>query len=207
MSDQAKTEGNELFKKKDYKGAIEKYTLSITLDPNNYLSYSNRSACLYFLEQYEESLNDAKKCVEINPQFAKGYLRCANNYSKMNDHEKASQSYSKYLEFEYDEDILIKLENSLSKCQHNEIDTKEEEINELIVQLEENYKSSKYNEIKDYYDKNDIEAMEIMDYDKAKILVIIAKALKMLKDERYWTILKRSIQIYPLKEAFQLTQF
>jgi tetratricopeptide (TPR) repeat protein len=41
------------------------------------------------LGDYEESLKDAKRCIELDPNFFKGYYRSAFNYFLMDDFESA----------------------------------------------------------------------------------------------------------------------
>lgn len=48
---QLKDEGNELFKKQDYVGAIIKYTEAIGLDDKNAVLYANRAACNHALNR------------------------------------------------------------------------------------------------------------------------------------------------------------
>jgi stress-induced-phosphoprotein 1 len=45
------------------------------LNPNDHVYFSNRSGAYASLNQYEEALSDANKCVEIKPDWAKGYGR------------------------------------------------------------------------------------------------------------------------------------
>ncbi|DAZ92711.1 TPA: hypothetical protein N0F65_012836, partial [Lagenidium giganteum] len=70
--------GNEEFNVKSFDKAIEHYSEAIRLDPEKHVYYSNRSAAYGALGQWEKAEEDAKKCVEKNPGFAKGYHRLAN---------------------------------------------------------------------------------------------------------------------------------
>ena len=49
---QLKNEGNELFEKKQYAKAYEKYTAAIDEDENNAVLYSNRAACSLATKKY-----------------------------------------------------------------------------------------------------------------------------------------------------------
>ena len=56
MSQQAteyKNQGNEAFKVKDYKKAIELFTKAIECNPNDHVFYSNRSSAYLNNQQYE----------------------------------------------------------------------------------------------------------------------------------------------------------
>jgi hypothetical protein len=54
---------------------VEHYTAAIAATPGDHTIYGNRSASYHNLKQYNEALADGAKCVEINPAWAKGYLR------------------------------------------------------------------------------------------------------------------------------------
>lgn len=66
-----KNKGNEAFQKGNFLEAINHFSKAIELDPNNHILYSNRSASYASLGKYEDALNDANKCVQIKPEWAK----------------------------------------------------------------------------------------------------------------------------------------
>lgn len=73
-----KAKGNAAFVAKNYSEAIAEYTKAIEVAaPADavHVLYSNRSACHAGLKQYAQALEDANKCIEVNPSFAKGYSR------------------------------------------------------------------------------------------------------------------------------------
>lgn len=73
-----KDEGNAKFKVGEYRAAVEAYTRSLELDSSQHLCYSNRSAAYLKLgASAEEALRDAERCVELAPQWPKGYSRLA----------------------------------------------------------------------------------------------------------------------------------
>jgi len=67
-----KAEGNKAHAKKDLAAAIQLYSEAIELDPSNHVYYSNRSACLAEVGRFAEAKADGKRCVSIDPTFAKG---------------------------------------------------------------------------------------------------------------------------------------
>lgn len=72
-----KAEGNNFFKKGDYKTAIGYYTEAIEIDPSMHTYYSNRSACYHGLGDFENAAADGKSCIKVNKAFVKGYYRAA----------------------------------------------------------------------------------------------------------------------------------
>ena len=74
---QARAEGNELFKAGNYPAAIEKYTDAMKRDPTSALPYSNRAGCYQKLMEWQLALKDADTCVSMDPKFVKGWSRKA----------------------------------------------------------------------------------------------------------------------------------
>ena len=92
----AKGRGNKFFKEKNWDAAITEYSTAIELDPNGGIShtfYSNRSACYAGKEDYQNALEDGKKCVELKADFAKGYSRVGLAYFKLGQLEDAKKAY------------------------------------------------------------------------------------------------------------------
>jgi stress-induced-phosphoprotein 1 len=70
-----KDQANELFQNGDTEGAIKLFSQAIDVDPDNHVFYSNRSAAYMKVDSVSKALRDAEKCVELAPQWAKGYNR------------------------------------------------------------------------------------------------------------------------------------
>jgi len=90
---EAKKEGNGFYKQKKWNEAIEAYSRAIELDDTEVSFFSNRSACYVGLKDYENSLKDAEKCIEIKPGFAKGYSRKGFALLNLNKFEEAVDAY------------------------------------------------------------------------------------------------------------------
>ena len=102
--------GNEQFKLKNFKKAIELYTTAIDQDDKDELAsiYANRSACYFNLTMYAEAFRDAKKVIDIEPYWYKGYQRLAVSLHAMSWYEAAIFNYLKALEFEPENELLKK---------------------------------------------------------------------------------------------------
>lgn len=59
----------------DFQLAVQLYTDALTLDPTNYILYSNRSAARLKQGQFSLALQDANKAKELCPQWGKAYFR------------------------------------------------------------------------------------------------------------------------------------
>jgi stress-induced-phosphoprotein 1 len=70
-----KAKGNQYLQSGDYDQAIEAYTQAIQLDSKDHVFYSNRSAAYLSKGDALSALSDAEKCIEISPQWPKGYSR------------------------------------------------------------------------------------------------------------------------------------
>jgi len=84
LAQQHKNEGNQFFAKKKYDKAIEHYSKAIEYDPTCAVYYSNRSACYQNLNDFHSMISDAKKCIELDPTFLKGYFRLAKGLMELN---------------------------------------------------------------------------------------------------------------------------
>ena len=76
-ADLAKGKGNTAFADKDYERAVECFTEAIALEPKNHVFLSNRSAAYLKMGAYNEAAADAQACIDMKPNWAKGYSRLA----------------------------------------------------------------------------------------------------------------------------------
>lgn len=100
MADEAKAKGNAAFSSGDFSAAIRHFSDAILLAPTNHVLYSNRSAAYASLQQYSEALDDAKKTVELKPDWSKGYSRLGAAYQGLGQLDDAVSSYKKGLEID-----------------------------------------------------------------------------------------------------------
>jgi len=76
--DQLKAKGNDAFKAKNYKEAIDFYSKAIELDPTSEASaalYSNRAASWSALNEHAKALADGESCARVKPAWLKGHFR------------------------------------------------------------------------------------------------------------------------------------
>mmetsp|Transcript_10318 Transcript_10318/g.19548 ORF Transcript_10318/g.19548 Transcript_10318/m.19548 type:complete len:257 (-) Transcript_10318:190-960(-) len=97
---QCKERGNSFFQRCQYDQAIEWYTKAIEADPTVHAVYTNRAAALFNTDKVEDALSDAKKAVEINAQWTKGYYRIGACYLKLGKSREAVKAFTAGLETE-----------------------------------------------------------------------------------------------------------
>lgn len=91
-ADEYKQKGNELFQQNDFEGALVSYSKAIEIYPSA-VYYSNRAGALSKLQRHEEAAEDAKKALELDPNFTKAQTRLdhALNQMKPNDMMQKAQ--------------------------------------------------------------------------------------------------------------------
>lgn len=92
-AEEHKRKGNEAFKEQKWDEAIKHYNKAIALDPDQAAFYSNRAACWSSKGNHESALADAKKCIERDPSFVKGYSRKGKALFDLNRLDEAEAAY------------------------------------------------------------------------------------------------------------------
>merc|ERR1712039_59593 len=70
-----RADGNNAFKANDFLQAAVYYTEATGLCPDLHLAWANRALCMLQTGQLERALDDATKCTELAPDYAKGWFR------------------------------------------------------------------------------------------------------------------------------------
>ena len=65
--------GTKAFTAKEFDKAIEHFTNAINENPHDHTLFSNRSACYYNKNDFENALKDGDKCIEVKPDWGKGF--------------------------------------------------------------------------------------------------------------------------------------
>lgn len=111
---QYKEEGNAALSAKKYDEAIAAYTEAISLDPKEHTYYSNRSAAYLSKGDAEHAYEDGCKCIELNPNWSKGYSRKGAALHAMKDYAAAATVYEEGLS-KFPDDAALK--SSLAEVQ------------------------------------------------------------------------------------------
>eukprot|EP01041_Mallomonas_annulata_P005140 gene5140-10275_t len=77
LAEEYKNIGNSFYLKKQFKEALEQYSLAIQSQGDNHIYWSNRSACFLSAGDAHRALRDAEVCRRISPTWSKGCYRLA----------------------------------------------------------------------------------------------------------------------------------
>ncbi|KAE9351902.1 hypothetical protein PF008_g5723 [Phytophthora fragariae] len=104
-----KAEGNRLLAAQQFQEAVEMYTRALELDPDNAVYYSNRSAAYLAMgDARGKALKDAEKCIELKPDWWKGYSRKGAAEHALLRLDAARATYNEGLKLEPDNASLLR---------------------------------------------------------------------------------------------------
>ncbi|KAL7421555.1 Hsp90 cochaperone [Cryptotrichosporon argae] len=103
-----KAQANKAFAAKDYVEACKLYSDAIAIDPTNHVLWSNRSASKAGQRDWAGALEDAEKCVEIAPTFAKGFARKGAALHGLRRYPEAVSAYESGLQVDAGSDVCKK---------------------------------------------------------------------------------------------------
>ena len=118
LCSEEKEKGNAAFKEQKYPEAVKHYTEALKrgppkVNPEAHKLYSNRAACYTKLGAWNEGLKDADMCIELAPEFAKGYSRKGHLQFFMKEYNKAMQTYEEGLKHDPENN---ELKEGLRRC-------------------------------------------------------------------------------------------
>ena len=121
-----KDEGNEAFKDKDFQKAVELFTKAIGETPADHTIYSNRSASYYRLGKFELALEDGEKCVDLKPDWSKGWQRKALALHALGRKNEAMVAYERGYDVDPTNQVLMKEMSKLKVEIESERNAKEQ---------------------------------------------------------------------------------
>jgi tetratricopeptide (TPR) repeat protein len=99
-------EGNELFDKGDFAGALAAYEAILVASPDAYPVYMNIGNCHFAQENYDLAEASYMKVLEKDPKRAEAIIAVGNCYANRGQSEKAMEWYGK-VEFEKIDDPVV----------------------------------------------------------------------------------------------------
>lgn len=88
-AEEAREEGNKLFKETDFPGAVAAYSEMIKRAPEDPRGYSNRAAAFIKLFEFPSALDDCDLAIKKDPIFIRAYIRKAQAYFGMRKYSEA----------------------------------------------------------------------------------------------------------------------
>lgn len=88
--------GNDAFKARKYKEAMDHYTKAIAMSESSQCAvfFSNRAACHSALEQYTDVVSDCTAAIAIDRHYVKALNRRAQAYEHLGQHQEALRDYT-----------------------------------------------------------------------------------------------------------------
>lgn len=116
-----KAQANAAFAAKNFREASDLYSQALALDPSNAVLYSNRSAARASLADWSGALDDASKCIELDPSFVKGYLRQGAALHGQRKLEEAAMAYEEGLRVDPKNAQLLKAQGDVKRAMEAEM--------------------------------------------------------------------------------------
>ncbi|WOG84099.1 hypothetical protein DCAR_0103279 [Daucus carota subsp. sativus] len=121
LSQEYKEEGNILFQKHDYEGAILKYEKALNLLPKNHIDIaylrSNIAGCFMQmgLAEFPRAINECNLALEVAPKYSKALLRRAKCYEGLNRLDLALRDVNYVLSMEPNNLLALEIMDKLKK--------------------------------------------------------------------------------------------
>lgn len=107
QANDAKLEGNTLFKEGCYEEALLKYEFALEVAGDmssatelRAICHANRGACFSKLENYKETIKECTKALELNPSYTKALIRRGEAHEKLENYEESIADMTKILELD-----------------------------------------------------------------------------------------------------------
>ena len=104
-ADELLDEGCNKCNKKDFQGAIDKFSKAIELKSNYDIAYNNRGAAKYLLYDTEGAMQDYNKAIELNPRNVNAYTNRATLNQELEIYQDAIDDYTRAIEIEPTADL------------------------------------------------------------------------------------------------------
>jgi len=92
--------GNDALAAKDFKKAVEFYSLACNIDTENAMIYANRSAAYANLGQWSEAWADAQRATFLDPKYGKGWQRKGFACHKLGKYSDAKLAYNRAIDLD-----------------------------------------------------------------------------------------------------------
>ncbi|XP_078711618.1 uncharacterized protein LOC144931539 isoform X1 [Lampetra fluviatilis] len=99
--------GNDRAQNGQYSEAVQCFSKAISIDPNDYRPFGNRSYCYDMLRQFPKALKDADVALELFPGWAKGHFRRGRALLGLEKYKQAEEAFKRVLDLDKDCDDAV----------------------------------------------------------------------------------------------------
>ena len=93
IAENERLKGNECVKSKDYAEAIECYTKSLELNPNESFTFANRAMAHLKMKAYQKAIDDSETAIKLKPGYLKAHHRRGKGMLALNKYEEAIKDF------------------------------------------------------------------------------------------------------------------
>jgi tetratricopeptide (TPR) repeat protein len=93
---EARTSGNYTF-------AVDAFSKTIELNPQEASAYYNRGNAYYYLGQYQRAIEDYNEAIRLKPNYANAYINRGNVYDKLGQYQRAIEDYNEAIRLKPDD--------------------------------------------------------------------------------------------------------
>ncbi|RRT55604.1 hypothetical protein B296_00039698 [Ensete ventricosum] len=187
MAHDMKEEGNKLFKKRDYEGALLKYENAIKLLPKNHIDtahlHSNTATCYMQMEpkQYHRAIRECNQALEASPKYIKALLKRARCFEALSRLDLACKDVDAILSLEPNNITALDISERVKKVMEKKgfmLDDNEDLSLTEVVAVKEKLKKKKKKKKK----------MKKKKSHKAEEKVIIEEKHIDVKEQPMWVV-------------------
>ncbi|KAF7721223.1 hypothetical protein EC973_005099 [Apophysomyces ossiformis] len=122
-AEELKAAGNRKVAERNYPEAIKLYTEAITINGTQAVYYANRAAAYSQQGDHQKAVDDAKKAIEIDPNYVKSYSRMGHALFCQSKYQEAVDAYEKGLQLDPENNtIKSALATARSKLESSSIE-------------------------------------------------------------------------------------
>lgn len=129
-AEEAREEGNKLFKASDFVGAVKAYTEMVKRSPDDPRGYSNRAAALQKLLSFPDAVRDCDEAIKRDEKFMRAYIRKAQLYFIMKDYNKCLDACQQATDADVEGKHTREIEAEQRKCMSVMYQARENETEE-----------------------------------------------------------------------------
>lgn len=133
-ADEAREEGNRLFKEGDSPGAVKCYTEAIKRAPEDPRGYANRAAAYLKLMTYPDAIKDCDTAIVKDPKFFKAYTRKATALLVMRDYRQCIDTLEQARDIDTEHKHTREIEDLYQKAMSNRFQAEENETPEQTLE-------------------------------------------------------------------------